>query len=165
VARTRGETGEAAAGIAMTERCNVTSDALGAQIFRPHLLGFEAELHGLAGTFETGLDRIAQALERVEATTERFAEAELHRMRGDLLLLRRPPAEGEAEASFREAIAVARRQDARSWELRAATSLARLLSAQGQGAEARRVLAPVYERFTEGFDTRDLREAKAVLGL
>lgn len=158
-----GEAGDAAAGIAAQERCNAAADAIGAWIFRTHLLGLEAELHGRAGTPDAGLALIAEALERLEPTAERFAEAELHRIRGDLLLLRAQPDEREAEEAFRQAIAVARRQGARSWQLRAATRLARLLGARGERAEARRDLAAIYDQFTEGFDTRDLREARALL--
>jgi predicted ATPase len=88
-------------------------------------------------------------------------EAELHRTRGELLISVRD-FEG-AEASFREAIAVARRQNAKLWELRAAMSMARLWRDQGKRDQARDLLAPVYGWFTEGFDTRDLKEAKALL--
>jgi predicted ATPase len=90
-------------------------------------------------------------------------EAELHRVKGDLLMAlpRRDP--GEAEERFHRAIAIARQQSARMWELRAATSLARLWRDQGRGAEAHDVLAPVYGWFTEGFDTADLKDAKALL--
>ena len=96
-------------------------------------------------------------------TGERMAEAWVHRVKGELLLAQSPPNQGEAEASFREAIDVSRRQSAKSLELRAATSLARLWQQQGRKEEARELLAPLYEWFTEGFDTRDLKEAKALL--
>ncbi len=88
--------------------------------------------------------------------------AELHRVKGELLLLAGAP-ESEAEASMRRAIAIAQRQEAKGWELRAATSLARLLRKQGRVAEGRELLAPVYNWFTEGFDTADLKDAKALL--
>ena len=96
-------------------------------------------------------------------TGERAGEVEVHRLEGELLLARSPSDETQAEASFREALEVARRQSAKSPELRAATSLARLWQRQGKRDEARDLLAPVYAWFTEGFDTKDLREAKALL--
>jgi predicted ATPase len=93
----------------------------------------------------------------------RDSEAEVHRVRGELLLARGPSGQSEAETSFRKAIDVARQQNAKSWELRAVTSLARVWQQQGRNEEARELLAPVYDWFTEGFDTRDLKEAKALL--
>ena len=91
-----------------------------------------------------------------------LSRRKLHRLKGELLLLAGAP-ESDAEASMRRAIAIAQRQEAKGWELRAATSLARLLRKQGRIAEAREVLAPVYNWFTEGFDTADLKDAKALL--
>ncbi len=91
----------------------------------------------------------------------RWIEAELHRLRG--VLFGENASGNQAEACFTRAIDVARRQDAKSWELRAATSLARRWSGQGRDADARDLLAPVYDWFTEGFDTPDLRDAKALL--
>jgi predicted ATPase len=93
----------------------------------------------------------------------RWFEAELHRIRGELLRTAHPGATAEAEADFHRAITVARRQDAKLWELRAATSLARLWRDRGKRDEARALVAPVYGWFTEGFDTPDLKEAKALL--
>ena len=90
-------------------------------------------------------------------------EPEVHRLMGDLLLRRNPSAPDRAEVSYRRAIERARSQEAKSWELRAATSLARLWRDQGKPAEARALLAPVYGWFTEGFDTADLKDAKALL--
>jgi predicted ATPase len=87
----------------------------------------------------------------------------MHRLKGELLLARSPSDPTQAEVSFREALEVARRQSAKSFELRAATSLARLWQRQGKRDEARDLLAPVYAWFTEGFDTKDLRDAKALL--
>ena len=103
-----------------------------------------------------------QAIERCEQTNERWLFAELLRIKGELML-RKESATAKAEDSFREALDWARRQGALSWELRAATSLARLLRDQGKVQQARELLAPVYGWFTEGFDTRDLKEAKALL--
>jgi predicted ATPase len=93
----------------------------------------------------------------------RTYESELYRLRGELLRAQNLSADSGAEASFRRAIEAARRQTARSWELRAATSLARLQRDQGYRDEARALLAPIYNWFTEGFDTHDLVEAKALL--
>jgi predicted ATPase len=104
---------------------------------------------------------LAEALSLVKETDERYVEAELYRLRAELLLMQGN--EQEAEASFHQSIQVARRQSARSWELRAATGLARLWRQQGRIDEARHLLAPVYGWFTEGLDTRDLKEAGALL--
>jgi predicted ATPase len=90
-------------------------------------------------------------------------DPELYRLKGELLLASDPSVEPDAEVAFRNAIDAARRQSTKSWELRAATSLARLLRYQGKRDEARRTIAEVYEWFTEGFDTLDLKEAKALL--
>jgi tetratricopeptide (TPR) repeat protein len=104
------------------------------------------------------------ALRFVEQSGERYYEAELHRLRGELLLVcGRDSDEEEIQGCFRKAIEVARKQDAKSWELRATMSLARLLAKQGRRDEARAMLAEIYGWFTEGFDTADLKEAKALL--
>ena len=98
-----------------------------------------------------------------DRTGERWFEAELHRLRGQWLIAHRSDEQGEAEACFERALAVARRQSAKIWELRTAVSFARLRRNQGRPVEARDLLAPVYEWFTEGLDTPDLEEAKALL--
>jgi predicted ATPase len=120
-----------------------------------------AEVYGMAARPNEGLDRLAEAAKIVETTQDRWAEAEMHRLRGTLLLSVHEHA--AAERSYRHALAVARRQTAKFWELRAALDLARLWRDQGKRQEARELLAPVYGWFTEGFDTRDLKEAKALL--
>jgi predicted ATPase len=99
----------------------------------------------------------------VETTKERWCEAEVHRMAGEITLLAPEPDAAKAETYFDSTLAVARQQQAKSWELRAAMSLARLWRDQGKVQQARELLAPVYGWFTEGFDTRDLKEAKALL--
>ena len=99
----------------------------------------------------------------IETTMERWSEAEVHRVAGELALMSPQPDTAKAEAYFERALAVAREQQAKSWELRAAMSMARLWRDQGKRDEARDLLAPVYGWFTEGFDTRDLKEAKALL--
>jgi class 3 adenylate cyclase/predicted ATPase len=126
-------------------------------------LGLLAEAHALAGDIEAGLAAVAQGLAAGEDTGEKMADAELYRLRGDLLRRFPQPDLSGAEASLRQAGAVARQQGTRGFELRAATSLAQLWGEQGRRAEARDLLAPVYGWFTEGFDTPDLKEAKALL--
>jgi predicted ATPase len=106
---------------------------------------------------------LEEALTFVDTTGERFWEAEVCRLRGVLLLRQPMPPQAEAEAWLQRAMDVARRQEARSLELRAAMSLAHLWWQQGKQAKARELLAPIYSWFTEGFDTADLQEAKALL--
>ena len=106
---------------------------------------------------------LAEALDAGQRTGERAREAELYRLKGELLLALSAENHGEAEAYFRQALEVARRQSAKAWELRAVTSLSRLLQKQGQNDEARRLLAEIYGWFSEGFDTADLKDAKALL--
>jgi predicted ATPase len=137
--------------------------ATGAELWLPDFLTLLAEAHGQAGQAEAGLSLLADASDRVERTGARWIKAELHRRRGELLLVLPEPDQHEAETCFRQALAVAREQDARMGELRAATSLGRLWRDQGKWAEAQGLLAPIYGWFREGFDTPDLREAKALL--
>jgi len=126
-------------------------------------LGYLAESLALKGAVEEGLQTLAAALTAAETSCAHWADAELHRLRGDLLG-RLPSADWtEVETCFRTALRAAREQGSRGFELRAAVHLARLLSAQQRQAEARALLAPVYGWFTEGFDTPDLQEAKALL--
>jgi predicted ATPase len=106
---------------------------------------------------------IAEALASVHDSAERCYEAELYRLQGELLLARPAELHAEAAACFCQALAVARQQQAKSLELRAAMSLSRLWQQQGKRAEAHQLLAPIYGWFTEGFDTPDLQEAKALL--
>jgi predicted ATPase len=122
-----------------------------------------AEAYRHAGQLEEGLRLVAEALAVADTTGERVAETELHRLRGEFLLALSADNLAEAEACFQQALAVARRQQAKSLELQAAMSLSRLWQCQGKRAEARGLLAPIYGWFTEGFDTADLQEAKALL--
>ncbi len=110
-----------------------------------------------------GLELVTEALTLTQRDDERWWEAELHRVMGELLLTNTPNTSGEAEACFNQALDIARKQNARSLELRAATSLARRWQEQGKLKEARDLLAPIYDWFTEGFDTADLKEAKGLL--
>ena len=130
-------------------------------LWTPHL-GSLALAHARAGQAEAALHLLSEALAAVEDMGERMFEAELHRIIGDALLSMQR--QGEAEVEFTRALAVARHQQAKSWELRAAMSLARLWRDQGKPQQARELLSPVYGWFTQGFDTLDLKEAKALLG-
>jgi predicted ATPase len=114
------------------------------------------------GQPEEGLSVLAEALTDVHNTSLCYYEAELHRLHGELLLQAAGSGD-EAEACFRQAFDVARRQQAKSWELRAAMSLSRLWQRQGKRTEARELLAEIYGWFMEGFDTADLQEARALL--
>jgi predicted ATPase len=124
-----------------------------------------AEVYGKARQTEEALNVLAEALTTVQKTGERLYEAELQRLTGELLLTQEGTRQRweEAEQCFDAALAIARRQQAKSWELRAAMSLSRLWQQQGKRAEARDLLLPIYGWFTEGFDTADLQEAKALL--
>jgi predicted ATPase len=116
------------------------------------------------GQFDDAWCSIGEAVTMVETTKERWCEAEVDRLAGEVALRSPERVAANAEAYFEQALAVARQQQAKSWELRAAMSMARLWRDQGKRDEARELLAPVYGWFTEGFDTLDLREARALLG-
>jgi len=120
-----------------------------------------AEALGQAGRPRDGLKELEDAAREIEATEERWAEANLHRIRGELLMMVGDLA--SAEPSFHQAIEIARGQSAKLWELRAAMSLARLWSDQGRREQARDLLASIYDWFTEGLDTPVLREARVTL--
>ncbi len=121
------------------------------------------QAHAELGQFDDAWRCIGEAMTAVETTKERWCEAEIHRIAGEIALKSPEPDVAKAEAYFERAIAIARAQQAKSWELRAAMSLARLWRDQGKRDAARDLLAPVYNWFTEGFDTLDLKEAKALL--
>jgi predicted ATPase len=125
------------------------------------LLMWFADAYAMLGQPVEGLNCLAEAARIIETTEERISEAELHRMRGDLLIA--TGGRSAAEHSYRQALAVAERQSAKLFELRSASSLARLWRDQGRPTEARDLLAPVYAWFTEGFDAPDLIDAKALL--
>jgi predicted ATPase len=136
--------------------------AIGAAVTLPSSLASLAKAYGQVGEIGIALDLFDEALGLVEENGERCWEAELHRLEGELLLMKEEE-EAEAEACFQRALDVARRQRARSWELRAATSLSRLWHRQGKRAEARALLQGIYGWFSEGFGTADLVEARALL--
>jgi predicted ATPase/DNA-binding winged helix-turn-helix (wHTH) protein/class 3 adenylate cyclase len=160
---TTAEQGQGAAGLGQMRQGLAAYQATGAAVFRPYYLAFLAEAHAKVGQAEDGLTALAEAFAAVHKSGERFYEAELYRLKGELLLMRSAENLGEAEACFQQALCIARCQQAKSWELRAAMSLARLWQCQGKSAEARQLLAPIYGWFTEGFDTADLQEAKTLL--
>jgi predicted ATPase len=139
----------------------VSRQALGAGITLAEYSARLGEAYGRIGQAEEGLHLMAEAL--VVVDNDRWYEAEVHRLKGELLLRQAVPDAPQADACFQQALAVARRQQARSWELRAAMSLSRLWQQQGKLAEARQLLAEVYGWFTEGFHSPDLQEAKALL--
>jgi len=150
-------------GMTQIQQGLVAQHASGAQIARPHFLAMLTEAHAAAGQAEAGLDVLAEALALVDHTGERYWEAELYRLKGELLLQQALPDASQAEVCFQQALSVARRQQAKSWELRTAINLSRLWQQQGRRDDARALLTPVYHWFTEGFDTADLQDAKALL--
>jgi predicted ATPase len=156
-------TGQGEAGLAQMHQGIAAIWAMRSELWRPFGLVLLAEAAGHVGQTEEGLRLLAETLEALEVNAQGDMRAEAHRLRGDLLLRQAIPDATQAEACFQHALDVARRQQAKSWELRAATSLARLWQRQGKRAEAHALLAPVYGWFTEGFDTADLQEAKALL--
>jgi predicted ATPase len=135
----------------------------GATLHLPLFLPDLARAHAELGQFEEAWRCIGEAMTAVETTKEKWCEAEIQRAAGEITLMSPEPDAAKAEAYFERAISVARAQEAKSWELRAATSLARLWCKQGRRGEARDLLAPIYGWFTEGLGTRDLKEAKALL--
>lgn len=162
--------GDVATGIAHIRQGFTVHQNTGSQLYSPYFLALLAEAYGQAGQPEVGLQVLAEAYTLVAATEERWWEAELYRLQGELLLAQagqRPQGQGtrvgEAEACFRQALEVAHLQHARSLELRAALSLSRLWQQQGKQEAARQVLVERYRWFTEGFATPDLHEAQALL--
>ena len=131
--------------------------------YLPLFFSFLAGAHADLGQFDEAWHWIGEAMARVESSKEKWAEAEIHRVAGEIALRSPVPDASRAESCFNTALAIARQQQAKSWELRTATSYARLMREQGRVREARDLLAPVYGWFTEGFATKDLREAKALL--
>jgi predicted ATPase len=152
-----------AAGIATMRQGLEAAIATGSEVFYPYFLGLLAAACGAAGQPEEGLRLLAEAQDVVARTGERFYEAELYRLTGVLHLTQAPAAQAEAELHMRHALDITRHQQAKCLELRAAMSLSRLWKRQGKRGEARELLAPIYGWFTEGFDTTDLQEAKALL--
>jgi predicted ATPase len=159
------EQGGGAGGIVQLRRGMDAFVATGAEIYRTYFLALLAEALGRGGQIEEGLGLIDEALAQLQRTGECFHGAEVHRLQGEFLLRQQAPevACREAEACFHRALTLARGQQAKSLELRAAMSLTRLYQTQGRQAEARPLLAACYDWFTEGFTTPDLQEARALL--
>jgi predicted ATPase len=142
---------------------NIYYRATGAEVGCTYYLALLAEAYGHSGQAERGLRVLAEALAAVHQTGERFYEAELYRLQGELLLARSTCQTTEAEICFHQALDIAHRQEAKSLDLRAAMSLSRLWQRQDKRAAAHQLLVRIYGWFTEGFDTADLQEAKALL--
>jgi len=185
------EQGQVGEGISQIRQGLAALQVRGAELYRLYYLALLAEAHGKAGQVEEGLTALAEALALVDRTGGRNYEAELYRLKGELTLQSKTSlgqvsdksqasqnmyeflstqhptpsthTEAGAEACFLKAIEIARRQQAKSLELRAVMSLSRLWQQQGKKKEAHRMLAEIYGWFTEGFDTKDLQEAKALL--
>jgi predicted ATPase len=126
-------------------------------------MSYLAKAHAMLGRFDEAQRCIDQAISAMEVTGEKVWTAEVHRLAGEIILASPCPDSGKAKAYFERALAVSCAQQAKSWELRAAMSMARLWRDQGKRDEARNLLAPVYGWFTEGFDTLDVKEAKKLL--
>jgi predicted ATPase len=150
------------------QQSSVARQQIGSAVRGPYNMADLARAYGAVGQVETGLELVQKALATTEATDERWWEAELYRLKGELSLQSKvqgpkSKVEEEAEECFLKAIDIARKQQAKSLELRASTSLARLRQQQGKRHEAHSMLSDIYPWFTEGFDTKDLQEAKALL--
>ena len=162
------ERGQLEEGISQIRQGLTTRHAVGASLSQSYNLALLAEAHGKAGQIDEGLIVLTEALNIVDKVGERFYQAELYRLRGELTLAQ-PSVQSlesrvkEAEECFLKAIDISRHQQAKSLELRAATNLVRLWQQQGKRAEAHKLLSDVYNWFTEGFDTKDLQEAKALI--
>jgi predicted ATPase len=162
------EKGQRAEGLAQIRQGLAAYRATGADLNCPYFFALLTEAHGRAGQIDEGLNVLADALIIVDKTGERFYEAELYRLRGELMLAQSSVQSLEsrvkdAEDDFLRGIAIARKQQAKSLELRAVASLARLWQQQGKQKEAHQMLSEIYGWFSEGFDTKDLQEAKALL--
>jgi class 3 adenylate cyclase/predicted ATPase len=155
--------GQSETGLAQLRQGMVAVLTMGNRLSQPFCLVLLAEALGLAGKVEEGLRALADALSAFETSARGDMRTEAYRLQGELLLRQATPEVAQAEACFQQALALARRQQAKAWELRTAISLARLWQQQGQRAKAYELLMPIYGWFTEGFDTADLQEAKALL--
>jgi predicted ATPase len=155
--------GQDAEGLRLMRHGLAALQATGAALRLPYYLALLAEVCGQTGQAAEGLTLLAEALAQTHKAGESWTEAELHRLKGELLLSLSADNHVEAEACLHQALAIARRQQAKALELRAATSLGRLWQPQGKRVEARQLLSEIYGWFTEGFDTPDLQDAKALL--
>jgi predicted ATPase len=155
--------GDATTGIALIHDGLAATEATGNRVNTPSFLTLLAEALAFAGKIEEGLAALDDALAIAAVSGVRGSDAEIYRLRGELTGRLAYPDPAKVEDSFRTALAITREQGTRGYELRAATSLARLWREQGRRTEARDLLAPVYGWFTEGFDTTDLKDAKRLL--
>jgi class 3 adenylate cyclase/predicted ATPase len=158
-----GREGSPEAGAAEIRRGLDAFQAIGTRVFRPYFVALLAETEARAGRYDEASARLTEALREVEETGDRWCDAELHRLQAELTLRPDCGASAAAQAALQTAIQIAKAQEARMWELRATTRLARLWRDQGERQKAYDLLAPVYGWFTEGFDTPDLKDAKALL--
>jgi predicted ATPase len=156
-------TGEASDAVGIFTAAIPVWRSTGSRIYLPVWLSLLVRAYGELGQFDEAWSHIGEAMTLVETAKETWYEPEVHRIAGEIALVSPERDIARAEAYFERALEVARAQQAKSWELRAATSMARLWREQGKRDEARELLAPVYGWFTEGFDTLDLKEAKALL--
>jgi predicted ATPase len=156
-------TGKASDAVQMISAGITASRATGTTSIIPSHLSYLARAHAELGQFDDAWRCIREAMTAMERTKETWFEAEVNRVAGEIALKSPEPDAPKAEEYFDRALTVARQQQAKSWELRAAMSMARLWRDQGKPQQARELLAPVYGWFTEGFDTLDLKEAKALL--
>jgi len=156
-------TGKASEAVQMMTSGITGFRSTGATVWDPFYLSYLARAHAELGQFDDAWRCVGEAMTAAETTKERWFEAEIQRIAGEIALKSPVPDAAKAETYFERALAVARQQQAKSWELRAAMSMARLWRDQGKRHEARDLLAPVCGWFTEGFDTLDLKEAKTLL--
>jgi predicted ATPase len=156
-------TGKPFDGLPLMETNVAAWQSAGAKMFMPLFLGYAARTYLDVGKFEAAYHSVQEAMTAIKATGERWIEAEVNRVAGEIAAKSPERGTTNAEVHFQTALQIARKQQAKSWELRASMSLARLWRDQGKPQQAREMLAPVYGWFTEGFDTLDLKEAKALL--
>jgi predicted ATPase len=150
-------------GIAQIEECIASGRVTGLKMVRPYYLCMLADVCVKVGRFDDGLGALTEALTIADENEDRYCEPETYRLKGELLLRQADTNAAEAQSCFQRAVEIARKQSAKAWELRATMSLARMLAKQGRREEARAMLAEIYNWFTEGFDTTDLKDAKALL--
>jgi predicted ATPase len=156
-------TGKASNAIQMITSGITAWRSRGATLWMPFYFSYLARAYAELDRFDDAWRWISEAMEAAERTKENWCEADIHRTAGDIALMSPEPDPAKAEAHFQRALAIARRQQAKSWELRSAMSMARMWRGQGKRQQAHNLLAPVYGWFTEGFDTKDLKEAKELL--
>jgi predicted ATPase len=156
-------TGKAADAVQLITSGITALRSTGSTLWMPLHLSYLARAYAELGQFDNALHCTSEGITAAETAKERWHEADIHRIAGEITLLSQRPSAANAETYFERALSVARAQQAKSWELRAAMSMARMWRDQGKHQQARDLLAPVYGWFTEGFDTLDLKQAKVLL--